>query len=515
MYDFILKNGIIVDGTGSMPYKANVALFRGRIAFVGSEMISRAKNIIDLKGRFLTPGFIDIHTHTEFEILKDRAASAMIGQGITTSITGNCGIGVFPNRSDSLKSFVSDVLGTYDDWTWSDYSSWKRYVEHDGIGNNQGFLTAHTALRTAVLGDDSCRAATDKEIDAMCELLRESLKAGSLGFSSGLYYAPCIFADRKELLSLLSVVRECGAFFSVHHRCEGNDVIPSLREVLDLAEESGVRLEISHLKAIGRKNQSKVEEMLSMIDEYRKNGVDVYFDQYPYTFGSTSLFSLLPPDILRLSRLEQRLALGLEQERDDIKREMLNPSGWDSIYEMVGPDDIKALFLENHRAYDGLSLSEIGRIRGRDPLDALLDVLSEEPGLAVMSDITESDENLVRIMKHPLMCFSTDSLYSSPIPHPRSYHAAVELLSRYVRDRKVLSIEEAIHKMSGAAASRLKLSDRGLIKEGYAADIVTFSLDELKAGDSCFNEGIGHVFVNGTLAYDGRMLDEGHSGIVL
>ncbi len=206
MYDCILKNGIVVDGTGAAPYKANVALFRGNIAFVGSEMISRAKNIIDLNGRFVAPGFIDMHSHTEFEILKDRSASAMIGQGITTSITGNCGIGVFPYSSESLKGFVSDVLGTYDDWSWSSYSSWKHYVERDGIGNNQGFLTAHTALRTAVLGNDSCRAASREEIDVMCDFLRESLKAGSLGFSSGLYYAPCIFADRNELLSLLSVV---------------------------------------------------------------------------------------------------------------------------------------------------------------------------------------------------------------------------------------------------------------------------------------------------------------------
>ncbi len=514
MYDYILRNAAIVDGTGNEPFKANVAIFRDSIALVGEEALTRAKNIIDLDGKYLTPGFIDIHTHTELEILKDRDASPMIKQGITTSVAGNCGIGVFPNYSEALKGYVSDVLGEWADWSWSDYSSWKEYVERDGIGNNECFLTSHTALRTAVLKDNASRAADEDEIKEMCRLLRDSLKAGSKGFSSGLYYAPCIYADRSELLALLKTVRECDSIFAVHHRCEGNDVIASLLEVLDLAKESGVRLEISHLKAIGRRNQDKVDEMIALIEKYRAAGVDVKFDQYPYVYGSTSLFSLLPPDILKLSRLEQRLALGLENEREEIKKEMMNPDGWDSIYEMVGPDDIKALFLENNREYDGLTLAEIGKIKKKDPLDALLDVLSEEPGLAVMADVTETEESLIKIMQHPLMCFGTDSLFSSPIPHPRSFHSTVELLGRYVRDKRILTIEEAIRKMTAEPAERMRLEKRGYIKEGYKADLVVFDLAKLGENGNG-NTGISHVFVNGQLKLDNSRLTAVKSGEVL
>ena len=238
-----------------------------------------------------------------------------------------------------------------------------------------------------------------------------------------------------------------------------------------------------------------------MIEDARSGGVDVKFDQYPYTFGSTSLFSLLPPSILAHSRLEQRLALSLENEREDIRKEMLHPSGWDSIYSMVGPDDIKVIYLENGRKYSGMTLSEIGREREEDPLDALFDLLSEETGLAVMEDITESEESLLKIMAHPLMCFGSDSLYSSPIPHPRSRHAAVEFLSSYVIGRSLMPLEEGIRKLSGEASDRLSLPDRGYIREGYKADMVLFDPSKLAVdGDS--NKGIDYVFVNGAAAVE-------------
>lgn len=496
MYDYIFKNATVIDGTGQNRYKSNVALFAGTIALVTNQTISRAKNVIDCEGKILSPGFIDMHCHTDFEILRDRDAKARIGQGITTDVTGNCGIGTFPYNNPYLKSLVGDVLGDYPDWAWSDYPSWRSYVENGGIGSNQIYLVSHSALRVAAMGDDPGREASDDEINKMCSYLDQALTEGAYGFSSGLYYSPCIYANRSELVALLKCVKKHDKIFSVHHRCEGDDVVKSLKEVLDLALDTGVRLEVSHLKAIGVKNQDKVDTLLSMIDEYREKDVDVKFDQYPYTFGSTSLYSLLPPSILAFSRYEQRLALSLENERDDLRREILNPNGWDSIYEMVGPDNIKALFLETHPEMNGKSLSEIGKMLSKDPLDALFTVLSEETGLAVMEDITTTDENLKKIMSHSLMCFGSDSLYSSPLPHPRSYHCAIEFLAHYVRDEKVLSLEEGIKKMTGEPASRLNIR-RGIIKEGYPADITIFDLDKLKVNEDNTNSGIEYVFVNG------------------
>lgn len=516
MYDVILKNGIVLDGTGKAPYKANIALFGDSIAFITDKEISRGKLVLDIAGEYVAPGFIDSHCHTDFEVLRDRKASARIGQGITTDITGNCGIGVIPYVDESFKGFVGDVLGEYADWAWSDFTSMKHYYEKKGLGANEAFLISHSAIRVAAMGMDCLREASAEEVEKMCAILRENLKQGAYGFSSGLYYAPCVFADHEELKALLTTVKEENKLFAVHHRCEGTGCANSLKEVLDLAEETGVRLEVSHLKAIGDRNQDQVDVMLEMIEAYRKRGVDVKFDQYPYVFGSTSLFSLLPPRILAFSKLEQRMALSLENERQDLKNEIMHPDGWDSVYEQVGPEKIKAIFLSTNPQYNGMTLTEIAVERGStDPLDALFDILSEETGLAVMTDVTQTEENLMKIMKHPLMCFGTDSLYSSPIPHPRSYHSTVEFLSTYVRDKGVMPLPEAIRKMTGETASRFGLKDRGLLEEGKRADLVVFSLEKLKAGEGNDNEGLSYVFVNGKLAYDHGSVFETGAGRVL
>ena len=299
MYDVLIRNGLVYDGSGKAPFISDIAVFGDRIALIGRMGITRARRIIDAAGKAIFPGFIDIHTHTDLLAINDRNMEARLSQGITTDVSGNCGIGVFP-VSEGLGAAIEDVLGKQSGWQWSDYSGYRNVLLRDGIGINEAFLASHTAIRLAVMGQRASAEASDEDIEKMADMLSSILDEGAWGFSSGLYYAPCVFASRKELRRLLEVVRDHGKIFSVHHRCEGDDVIDSLEEVLSLAEETGVRLEISHLKAIGRRNQDKVPEMLSMIEEYRDRGTDVKFDQYPYIFGSTSLFSLLPPHILSL-----------------------------------------------------------------------------------------------------------------------------------------------------------------------------------------------------------------------
>ena len=496
MYDHMFRNALIVDGSGVEPYRANVAVFGDRIAFIGKEGITRAKNVIDASDAVLAPGFIDMHTHTDLQVLRDRDMKAKVHQGILTDVSGNCGIGVFPNTGEALHAAVEDVLGTYDNWSWKSYEDYRTLLMSEGIGINEAFLVSHTALRYAALGRDAGREADANEISRMCAILDELLSSGLRGFSSGLYYSPCLFASEKELIALLGVVKKHDKLFAVHHRCEGNDVIASLGEVLSLAEKTGVRLEISHLKAIGKANQEKVPEMLRMIESARERGVDVKADQYPYAYGSTSLFSLLPPHILGLSRFEQRLALSLESEREELKNEIMHPSNWDSVYEMVGPDDIRILYLESHSELNGMTLTEVGKERKADVLDALFDILSEETGLAVMTDVTQSDESLRMIMRHPLVSFGTDALYSSPMPHPRSYHSTVEYISRYVVKEKVLTLSEAIRKMTGENADKLALKDRGYIKEGCKADLVLFKPEELEE-DGNDNKGFEAIMIAG------------------
>lgn len=496
MYDILIRNALVMDGTGGVPFKANAGITGDTISVLTSREIESARRVMDASGLVLCPGFIDMHTHTDLEVLRDRDMKAKIHQGITTDVSGNCGIGTFP-YSPMLPECVQDVLGAWDDWDWDGFSSYKGYLEKDGIGINEAFLVSHTALRLAVLGKDSSREASEQEILSMCALLDTALSEGAIGLSSGLYYIPCVFASHKELLALLRTVARHNALFAVHHRCEGNEVVSSLKEVLDLSLEAGCRLEVSHLKAIGRKNQAKVPELLRMIEDYRDRGLDVHFDQYPYNFGSTSLFSLLPPRILGLSRIELRLALSLESEREVIKHEILTPDGWDSVYEMVGPENITVLSSDTFPELNGKTLAEFGG----DPLDALFDLLAEETGSAVMTDVTQSEESLRLIMSHPLMSFGTDALYSSPVPHPRSYHSTVRFLG-YARDG-VMSYEEAIRRMTGANADKIGILDRGYVREGYKADLLLLDPDALRE-DGMENDGFRLVLVNGKICYDGR-----------
>ncbi len=510
MYDYVFRNALVADGTLNKPYRADVAVYAGLICLIGKANTLGAKHVIEKENLVLSPGFIDIHSHDDAEILMHPAMEDKIGQGITTDINGNCGVGLFPlleETREDLVTLVEDILGIYDGpWDWKDYKGYASRLSGTGVGINVSFLTSHSALRIFALKNDVRRKATDKEIDLMCTLLDSQLKDGSIGFSTGLYYSPCLFAEEKELLALLEVVKDNDKLFAVHHRCEGDDIIPSVDEVLSLARKSGVRLEISHLKAIGKRNQGKVDEVLSMIENARKNGVDVKFDQYPYEYGSTSLFSLLPPDIQKLTRLEQRLAVSLENEREEIKEEMLNPSGWDSIYSLVGPENIRMLLLDSNKELEGKTLSEIAGERGEDPLDVLLDILSEETGKAVMMDITETEDNLLKILRHPLMGFGTDSLFSSEPAHPRTKDAAMHLFREYVSRKHVLSIEEAVRKMSGENADRLRLSSRGYIKEGMKADLVLF--------DPVLGK-VDTVLVNGKLSMqDGMVLDNLNGEII-
>ncbi len=346
MIDLLIKGATIYDGTGNDCFTSDIAIDNGKIIKLSNNIDLESRKVIDSSSLVVTPGFIDFHTHSEIYGLKDSYMKARIAQGITTDLCGNCGIGIFPlnENKEHLLPLNDDVLGHYDNYSWSDFSSYKKVIE-GRMGINQAYLCSHAPLRIAVLGSDSGRIANKEEIDKMCALLDQALTQGCYGLSSGLYYAPCSSADRNELLALLRVVKKHNKLFCVHHRIEGPEIVSSIKEVLELALETGVRLEISHLKIIGKKFGYLLDDIFSLLDEYIKKGVDVKFDQYPYHYGSTSLFSLLPAHVLALSRNEQMKVLKDCCQRAIIKDEMLNPVGWESLYPVVGPDDISILSL--------------------------------------------------------------------------------------------------------------------------------------------------------------------------
>ncbi|MDY4610990.1 MAG: D-aminoacylase [Sphaerochaetaceae bacterium] len=525
-YDYLLRKGTVVDGSGSSSFVGDVGVKDGRIVSIGNLAGDVPAHEFDCTGLIVCPGFIDMHGHSELEALRAGHMYGKIAQGITSEVAGNCGVGVYPlgvteQAVGTVREMTRDVLGDYDGaWNWTSFGSFVDKLAVQGIGTNMAFLQAHSALRCAVIEGNPNRAATSREVCRMVELLEQALDEGCVGFSSGLYYAPCMFADRAELLALLSATARKGKIFAVHHRCEGDDVLSSLKEVLDLARETGVRLEVSHLKAIGRKNQDEVPRMLQMIEEYRAEGVDVLFDQYPYEYGSTSLFSLLPPEYLRLSRNDLRQRLGDSEHRAAMRRAMERPDGWDSIYELCGWEDISVVSLDATEEYNGMSISDIAAKRSQEPFDAFFDILAQESGAAVMVDTTQTEESLKLIMRHPLGCFGTDALYSGDRCHPRSWAAAVHLLDKYWRQEEVLPLEQMIRRMTYEPARRLGLLDRGLVKGGFQADLVVF--DPLTIHDNAtvlnptaMNAGMELVMVSGVPAYHKGSFANELSGSIL
>lgn len=520
----LFRNSTVIDGSGGKPFSADVIVRGDTIVSVvpgGGASPAGVDEVIDSAGKILCPGFMDIHAHSDLELIRHPSMTYKIQQGITFDLSGNCGIGVYPWKPELEPRFF-DIIGHYDNWNWTDFSTYAGRLAGNGTGINCGFLQSHSCLRINAIEGNPNRAATEQEIDRMCAMLEKSLEQGCFGFSSGLYYAPCMYAERNEITALLSVVRKHDAVFAVHHRCEGDDILPSIDEILSYVRETGVRLEISHLKAIGRKNQTKVPEVLEKIHRMRDEGFDIAFDQYPYEYGSTSLFSLLPPDYLRLTPKD--LSAMLERTRtdralrDSIVAEMMEPHGWDSIAELCPWEDISVVTMESTPEVNGMDMAEIARKTGMDPFDALFVLLAKEKGYALMSDITQSPESLRLIFEDPLMCFGTDALYTGPFAHPRSANGAIHILyERCVKER--YPFEEVIRKMTHEVASRLRIRDRGLVREGFKADLVLFDPVTLKDNSDMAHPfamctGLECVMVNGEFALRDRKLTESLSGRV-
>lgn len=516
----LFRNASIVDGTGQKPLRADV-IVEGSII---KEVLAPGTAVcpgttVEAAGLILCPGFMDIHAHSDLEVLRNPAMENKIRQGITFDLSGNCGAGVFPRKGNSEPDFA-DILGHHDKWSWTDFSSYAGMLKP---GINIAFLQAHGSLRNTVLEGNPNRPATDRETEIMCDLLDASIAEGCFGFSTGLYYAPCMFASEKELLSLLSVVKRHDAVFAVHHRCEGDDILPSIDEIVSLVRRTGVKLEVSHLKAIGRKNQYKVPAVLQKLHALKDEGFDVAFDQYPYEYGSTSLFSLLPPDVLRLDPrdLSDLLAKTRTDKslREKIVREMEHPDNWDSITELCPWEDIKVVLLESSPEYNGLNLIQVAEKLSDDPHQALFDLLAKEKGVALMADITQSSQSLRSIFEDDLMLFGTDALYTGDAAHPRSANGAIHLLhERCVKEN--YPFEKVIAKMTGNVARRLGIRDRGLVKKGCKADLVLFNPRTLKDNSSlekpfAMCSGLESVMVNGTFAYKDGGLTHSQSGTVI
>jgi N-acyl-D-amino-acid deacylase len=463
-----------------------------------------------VQGCVISPGFIDGHCHSDLMVLDNPRSEIKLRQGVTTEVLGNCGIAVAPftrENLDLLRSYVEPVLGkTEREWSWDTVGQYMDTLLQARPSENVATYVGHGTLRIAVMGFDD-RPASSNELDSMKHLLEEGLLAGAIGLSLGLMYAPGSYTSREELVELCSVLPKYEGLLAAHIRGEGNSLIPSIEEVIWIAERSGVPLQISHLKAAGRSNWGSVIHAMELVEEARSRELDVTCDVYPYTAGSTSLTTLLPPWTLEggISRTLERLSdpdsrkriseeLGREEDEWD---NLVASTGWDSVY-------ISSLGEGYDAGLEGKNVAEISESRGVDPAECMMDLLLEQDGKVTIVFFHMADADVEQVLKWDNSLIASDSLHDrAHKPHPRLYGTFPRVLSKYVREENLLTLEEAVRKMTSFPARRFKLDGRGLLAPGYTADMVVFDPDTISER-ATYDEpkrspqGIYHVLVNGT-----------------
>lgn len=522
--DLVITNARIIDGTGAPAFAGSVGIRGDLIEEVYREgspaAVPSAGQVIDADGLTLAPGFIDLHSHADFSLPASPGALTQITQGVTTLVTGNCGTSPFPLTDRAALKAATDFLNPELDWNWAGAADYAAVLRAGRPAVNVVLQVGHGALRIAAMGTAE-RAPTPEELERMCQLLRESADQGVRGFSTGLIYAPGSFAETAEITALARTAAECGLLYSTHIRNETDSVLAAVAEALSVAEETGVRLEISHLKAMGPRNHGLVPKALDLISAARARGVDVTADIYPYTASSTTLTSRLPGWALDggtaglLERLADpgdraRLRTVLEQRFDG----EIDPAG---IVLASLPDG-------KYSGWTGRSLVEVGTAFGVSPAEAALDVMARHRGAVSIINHAMAEPDVEAALRDPFVSVASDgwilTATGSGQPHPRSFGTFSRVLGRYVRERGVLSLEEAVRKMTSLPAARAGLADRGLVAPGYAADLAVFDPAAVRDISTYtdpwqLSEGMVHVLVNGVPALQGGQPAAGHSGRVL
>src|SRR5829696_2351027 len=511
MLDLVLKNGRIVDGTGNPWFFGDVGIKDNLIVDVGRKN-REGLETIDVQGQVISPGFIDGHCHSDLMVLDNPRSEIKLRQGVTTEVLGNCGMTpapFAPQNLELLRSYVEPVLGkTEREWSWERFGQYVGSLREARPSENVATYVGHGTLRIAVMGFEN-RPASDKELDLMKDLLEESMQVGAIGLSLGLMYAPGSYTSGEELEELCSVLPRCDGLLATHIRGEGNSLIPSIKEVIWIAERCGCPLQISHLKAAGTSNWGRVAEAMELVEDARSRGLDVTCDVYPYTAGSTSLTTLLPPWALEggISRTLERLKDPTSRER--IKQELgYEHDGWDNLMAATGWDCvyISSLSKGQEAELEGKNIDEISELRGLEPANCMMDLLLEQDGKVSMVLFHMAETDVEQVLNWERSLIASDSLHDQARkPHPRLYGTFPHVLAKYVRERNLLTLEEAIRKMTSFPARRFGLGKRGLIAPGYAADLVVFDPDRISdkatyEDPKRFPEGISHVLVNGTQA---------------
>jgi len=528
-YDVIIRNGTIVDGSGRARFKADVGIKGDRITRIGNLKTANAEKIVDARGLIVAPGFIDMLGQSETYLLIDPRAMSKIMMGVTTEITGE-GESIAP-LTDALLKEQEDFNRRYNlNVDWRTLSEYFTRLEKQGAGVNLGTFVGATQVREYVIGFDN-RPPTSAELDQMKQLVADAMKAGALGLSTSLQYVPARFATTDEIVELAKVAHQYGGIYATHQRSEANALDESMQEVFEIARRAQIPVEIWHLKTAYKKNWGRMPALLQSIRQARARGLDISADIYPYIAGSTSLAACLPPWALEGGTEKMLTRLRDPQIRDRLKQEIANDAkDWENIYLGSGGSGgvlIGSVVNRDLESMQGKRVSQIAAEQSKDPLDALFDLILADHGQTGAIYFMMSENDLRAAMRAPFVSFCTDSgarALDGPLAgaksHPRGWGSYPRILGRYVREDHLLTVEQAIHKMTGLPARRVGLKDRGLIREGMFADITIFDPKTVidRATFEVPNqhpEGILYVLVNGQLSVDGGKRTAALAGKVL
>jgi len=525
MYDYLIRNASVLDGSGAPAFFADVALSGGSIAAVGQLGPASAAHIIDAAGRTLTPGFIDIHRHADAALFRPDFGKAELAQGLTTILSGNCGLSLAPvsgPHTEEVLRYLAPIVGTAPE-VFPSLAAYRSTAATVPLRLNTGMLVGMGTLRACITGFEN-RPLTDREYDRLHDALRQALAEGARGVSLGLGYAPECFYSTPELIRALEPLKDSGTVITVHMRQEGDGVVDSLREMLAVARALNTPVEISHLKSIGKRNwQKAAPEMLSLIAAARQEGLDVTCDVYPYPAGSTQLIHILPPEVQEGGTEALTAALRDPTQRAAMRRRMEQDSDFENITLLVGLENVRAtsLKLPEHRPFEGKSITEIAAAQEKDPFDALFDLLAAEHCEVSMIDFIASEADIEAILKAPFSAVISDSTYpDGGLCHRRVYGTYPRLLETYVRGRGVLTLPEAVRKITRLPADRFGLARKGRIEAGADADLCLFDPARIHERDTWDDprrlaEGMDYVFVNGVPAIENGCFADAFSGRIL
>lgn len=524
MFDVLVRNALIVDGTGKPGYPGELAISGDKIVEIADKIEGDAKKVVDAQGHVVCPGFIDAHGHSDFTLFVNHRGESKIRQGITTEVTGNCGFTAGPiteKHEDDLIHYLANTIVLSNeqraDWNWKSQDDFLQYSARKGLSFNLVPLVGQGMIHVGVMGFED-RMAEANELEKMKKMLRTELEAGFFGMSVAFMYEPGNYIRLKEVVEMCKILREYDCIYTIHMKNEGMDLINSVRHAIEIGRLSGCKVEISHLKASFKTNWGKTKEALVLIEEAHSEGIDIGFDVYPYTAFGSGLIDLIPPWVKK-----DGPRIMLERLRDpkirskalyDMKHGI--PS-WDSIMASTGWEDcvqIASLHTTANKHYEGMVIGQIAKERDCTSYEAVVDLIIEENASIKCICFAMDEDELVSVMQHPMAIFATDGRacatygeLSKGAVHPRYYGTYPRIMGYYVREKNIFSLEEAIQKSTSAPARRFGIDGRGEICEGYYADLVIFSPDTITetstfAKPHSYPTGIDYVIVNGKIVIE-------------